>query len=1229
MALDLEKLVEFVDETVHHKTSRRLRDVEVWIFEGSWNGQTYGEIADAHNYTSQYLQQDVGPKFWKLLSDVFEEQLSKRNFRTVLERHFRQQTSDPAEAVPPQPPSADSTGPESPEPNLTSPPLATEDLSQDFPSRVSRCDWGEAVDVSTFYGRASELKTLEQWILGRSDYPELVSQTKPCRVVALLGMGGMGKTTLATKLAETLQDRFDAVVWRSLRNAATVSEIIDEWLQFLSSQTLLPKPERLDKKLLQLLTHLREQRCLLILDNLESVLQVGQPGGAYSPGFEGYGQLIRWMADTQHQSCLLLTSREKPVGLAQREGTFVRSLQIQGLSQAESQELFVDKGCSISDLQALQEICTHYSGNPLALKIVAAAIQELTGGDTTALLPYLRRGTFEFDDINDLLARQCGRLSSIELQVMYWLAINRKPITLLDLEADAVWDSVSGQFPAAIRSLIQRSLIERQGQLISLQPAVMEYIAHRLVNEFSAEMIAEQPSLLHQYTVLKAQSEDYVRQAQRRFMMQPLLSYLLSALGSIQKVEQCCKNMLTRSRQDNPFQASYLAGNLLNLLIELEIDLSDLDCSELFIWQAYLAGATLQDINFSNAHFSKTVFTTVLGVAISMSYSPDNTLLAIGNTDNKIHLWHIQRSEEFMTLEGHTSWVLSVAFSLDGRRFASGSLDRTVKIWDLETGHCLHTLQGHLGWVWAVAFSPDGHTLVSGSNDQAFKVWDVSTGDCLHTLKNPGGVESVAFSPDGTQLACGRDNHNLELWETNSWKAIKVLEGHRNSVRTVIFSPDGQTVISGSSDSTLKIWDVSSGNCLRTLTGHLSLLNCIALSPDGKTLGSASSDCTVRLWNVETGQCLKVLQGHAVGVWSVAFDASGQTLASGSNDSVIKFWDAQTGQALKTFQGYCAGIKALALSPDGITFASSGDDPAIRIWNRRTGDCLQTLHGHLSWLWCIAYSHNNAVLASAGGGDYSIDLWNIKTGQLIQNLKGHTNLVFAVAFSPDDRILATGSIDTFVRLWNVETGECFQTFPHKGRVWSVQFCADEQSLISGSEEMTVKRWEILSGECVQTYRGHTGQIFSVALSPDGQLIASGGDDTIVKLWNCETGDGLENLNGHQATIRSVAFSANGKLLASSSDDKTVRVWDLDAMQCLHTLQGHQGEVWEVAFTADCLEVISGSQDGTIRIWDVATGECTRSLRAKRPYEGMNITGVSGMTEAQRASLKALGAIASD
>lgn len=153
-------------------------------------------------------------------------------------------------------------------------------------------DWGEAMDVSVFYGREADLVRLQQWLADDC-----------CRLVAILGIGGIGKSALAVKLGLQLQPEFDSVLWQSLANAPPFADFLESVLQFLlwAQRKDTATPVSIEGRLTQLMSCLQQKRCLLILDNAETLLISGSPSGQYRPGYEGYGQLLRSLGEVPFQ----------------------------------------------------------------------------------------------------------------------------------------------------------------------------------------------------------------------------------------------------------------------------------------------------------------------------------------------------------------------------------------------------------------------------------------------------------------------------------------------------------------------------------------------------------------------------------------------------------------------------------------------------------------------------------------------------------------------------------------------------------------------------------------------------------------------------------------------------------------------------------------------------------------------------------------------------------------
>ncbi len=967
--------------------------------------------------------------------------------------------------------------------------------------KTRHLDWGEAIGASVFYGRTEEIAKLEHWIL-----------KDRCQIVAILGMGGMGKTSLCVKLVEQIKENFEYVIWRSLQDAPPVNMLLASLILFLSDQreTEAILPEGTAGRVTRLLHYLRQHRCLLILDNMESILRSGSRAGRYREGYEGYSELLKRLGQTEQQSCLILTSREKPKEVASMEGggLCVRSFMLKGLLANDGQEILKIKGISAADYE-LRTLVELYGGNALALKVVATTIQDLFSGNVSE---FLKQDAIVFGDIWDILEQQFERLSGLEKEIIYWLAINHEPISLAEIQKDIISALPLQKLLEIVESLVRRSLVEKASTtlieqskaLFTLQPVVMEYVINRLVQQVCEEVVTQKIELFRCHALMKATAKDYVKENQIHLILQPVIDQLLAVFRSKTTLENQLTQILITLRKISPLEQSYTAGNILNLLCHLETDLNGYDFSHLTVWQADLRNVNLHNVNFTNANLAKSVFAETLGGIHSVAFSPDGKLLATGDTNGEVRLYQVADGKQLFTCKGHTGWVWPVIFSPNGQVIASGGDDKTVKLWDINTGQCLATLQGHSGGIWSLTFSSDGGVLASGSEDTTVKLWDVGTTQCLHTLQGLGSqVWAVAFSPDNHTLAIGNNDQTVKLWDVNTNQCLKVLEGHTRKVQSLAFSPDGNMLASSSHDQTVKLWNINTGQCLHTFQGHIDLVNSVAFSTDGCNLATASDDQTIRLWDVNTGQCLKILQGHDTRVWGVAFSPDKQVLASASDDQTVRLWNVNTGRCLRVLQGRTSGIWSVAYSPrtsavnslSGCIFASGSNDQTLSLWNANTGKRLKTWRGHNNRVTSVSISPDGRILASASE-DQIVKLWDITTGEYFKTLHGHTNRVWSVAFSPDNQTLASGSQDQIIRLWDITTGQCFKTLEgHTHRVWSVAFSL----------------WDVSTGNCVKTLQGHTKWVWSVAFSPDNQTLVSASEDATIKLWDVNSGECLETL----------------------------------------------------------------------------------------------------------------------
>ncbi|KAJ2124036.1 ubiquitin-binding SDF ubiquitin ligase complex subunit met30 [Coemansia sp. RSA 720] len=306
----------------------------------------------------------------------------------------------------------------------------------------------------------------------------------------------------------------------------------------------------------------------------------------------------------------------------------------------------------------------------------------------------------------------------------------------------------------------------------------------------------------------------------------------------------------------------------------------------------------------------------------------------------------------------------------------------------------------------------------------------------------------------------------------NNWRKFRYRESqfqaHADGILCVQFN-EGY-MITGSYDSNVHVWDADTFELVSELTGHTMPVR--ALEFDDCKLFSGSLDGTVKIWNYRNGTCIRTLRVFDSG-GVISLHHQKGTLVVGGENGTIRVYNIAKMTSF-TLTGHTDWVNAVRLYGENTLFSCS-DDMLVKRWDLEKRQCVKTFTGHTHHVQSLQLSCRALTVAGAANSQ--------------------SPLVAKRAESENARpYMITGSLDSTMRVWDIETGECLSTvFGHVEGIWSMAF--DAMRIVSGSNDGTMKVWDTITHACLFTVQTSPVAINSVALS-DTRIVVGDNDGNV-------------------------------------------------------------------------------------------------------------------------------------
>ncbi|MBP0029418.1 AAA family ATPase [Roseofilum sp. Guam] len=445
-------MLQFADRLVFDETGKHLDDIQKAVVKGVWQGKSYEEIAQ-ECHRSESRVRDVGYKLWRILSERLEEDVNKSNFRATIERLHIPINSSQLVGV-----GIHSHFNLCPE---TSEKYQTNASTKSQASVNSFIDLALAPEITHFQGRSEELEKLSECIFNQTT-----------RLMAVLGLSGIGKTILVRRFIDLHLDSWEAVIWKSLKFPKSLSHLLHDILATFNPET--EKSLELDEQITQVFDLLSKRRCLLIFDDVQTLFIPGQFAGQYQREYTEYRTFFKMIAEVSHQSCFILISQEKSPEMISLDAELypIQYLELGGLD-ADALEFMQYQG--LSSENNLLDLSNLYQGNPFYFQSISSLIKEVLSGDVDELMA--EDSLILTEEIKSVWNSLWMRLSQVEKDISLEMSRAKAPMSRDDLRNALTLSSL--EVVNGLQSLSRRYLLNSvQGDRLSftLNPIFQEYL---------------------------------------------------------------------------------------------------------------------------------------------------------------------------------------------------------------------------------------------------------------------------------------------------------------------------------------------------------------------------------------------------------------------------------------------------------------------------------------------------------------------------------------------------------------------------------------------------------------------------------------------------------------------------------------------------------------------------------------------------------------------------------